>query len=377
MAQRETRNFDYSKYQNAVNKRNGKIDKRTEALAEEWMALNKEAKERMGKLMVASNQLVSLLLAKFVKCNREWWQIWRNKFQFIVEGDPVGNLRTNMQDFETTLTRDWRDEHGIPEANLLSLGLVNGSYLLETANMFTVPSDSASFAGGDFPRHNSVTDANRQGSGSFANFSQAYSAKRPAMTELSRNESPFFPGRVRASSTTTTTNSSMAAVAGTTRPMSIDTSTADRRPATSDEPSPHLPRLSLDAPSPSFQVNFVNDANNVNNRSPNRSTPRSPGDRFSGLFSSAMPLTDSPRAQTPQSTGGSGTPNVLFLAASVYEFNIDKSRREAGYPYLTYTAGEVFDVIGEKGELWLARNQDDPAGLIGWIWNKHFVKLAA
>jgi hypothetical protein len=65
----------------------------------------------------------------------------------------------------------------------------------------------------------------------------------------------------------------------------------------------------------------------------------------------------------------------LFLAASLYEFNIDKSRREAGYPYLTYTEGEVFDVIAEKGELWLARNQDDATGQVGWIWTQHFAKL--
>jgi hypothetical protein len=32
-------------------------------------------------------------------------------------------------------------------------------------------------------------------------------------------------------------------------------------------------------------------------------------------------------------------------------------------------------VIGVKGEIWLARNQDDSAGEIGWIWCKHFTKL--
>jgi hypothetical protein len=35
----------------------------------------------------------------------------------------------------------------------------------------------------------------------------------------------------------------------------------------------------------------------------------------------------------------------------------------------------VFDVIGEKGELWLAKNQDDPAGEVGWIWSRHFIKI--
>lgn len=36
---------------------------------------------------------------------------------------------------------------------------------------------------------------------------------------------------------------------------------------------------------------------------------------------------------------------------------------------------QVFDVVAEKGELWLAMNQDDHTHQIGWIWSKHFVKL--
>jgi hypothetical protein len=32
-------------------------------------------------------------------------------------------------------------------------------------------------------------------------------------------------------------------------------------------------------------------------------------------------------------------------------------------------------VIAEKGELWLAKNQDDPKGTVGWIWNQHFARM--
>ncbi|KAA8633371.1 hypothetical protein SMACR_04827 [Sordaria macrospora] len=68
--------------------------------------------------------------------------------------------------------------------------------------------------------------------------------------------------------------------------------------------------------------------------------------------------------------------NVMWLAASLFEFNIETTKHEGGYPYLTYQAGEIFDVVAEKGELWLAKNQDDPTNVIGWIWSKHFAKLA-
>jgi len=119
----------------------------------------------------------------------------------------------------------------------------------------------------------------------------------------------------------------------------------------------------------------------------------------SAAFSSAMPMDDDrdreveePRPEITRTVAQSSsrTPSrsdsmrtltlgandkAMFVAASLYEFNIDKQRREAGFPYLTYVQGEIFDVIGIKGEIWLARNQDDNKGEIGWIWCKHFQRL--
>ncbi|KAK5245132.1 hypothetical protein LTR16_007392, partial [Cryomyces antarcticus] len=68
---------------------------------------------------------------------------------------------------------------------------------------------------------------------------------------------------------------------------------------------------------------------------------------------------------------------VLFLAASLFEFNIDNTRKEAGYPYLSYVCGEIFDVVAQKGEIWLAKNQDDTTNRLGWIWEQHFAILPA
>jgi serine/threonine protein kinase len=93
------------------------------------------------------------------------------------------------------------------------------------------------------------------------------------------------------------------------------------------------------------------------------------------VFSSAMPMSDSPvTGESPASGTATRNYKLLFEVASVYEFCIDRARREAGFPYLTYVAGEIFDVIGERGELWLAKNQDDPQQQVGWIWNKHFAR---
>ena len=87
-------------------------------------------------------------------------------------------------------------------------------------------------------------------------------------------------------------------------------------------------------------------------------------------------MSDSPRPQTPADRNVPPEYNVMFLVASVVEFNLDRKRVQAGYPYLEYGPGEIFDVLGEVGETWLAKNQDDPTNQIGWLWKQHFVKLS-
>ncbi|KAI9689808.1 MAG: hypothetical protein M1822_009690 [Bathelium mastoideum] len=66
---------------------------------------------------------------------------------------------------------------------------------------------------------------------------------------------------------------------------------------------------------------------------------------------------------------------VLFRARSLYEYNIGPTLRESGFPHLTYVAGELFDVLGQKKELWLAV-RDDGSAEVGWIWKKHFARLS-
>ena len=99
--------------------------------------------------------------------------------------------------------------------------------------------------------------------------------------------------------------------------------------------------------------------------------------RFSGIFTSAYPpdTPESTRPATPKASNSNDMP-VMFVCASLFEFSIDKTRKEGGYPYLTYVQGEVFDVIAQKGELWLAKNQDDDGNSLGWIWEQHFVILS-
>ncbi|KAF2730973.1 hypothetical protein EJ04DRAFT_567253 [Polyplosphaeria fusca] len=63
---------------------------------------------------------------------------------------------------------------------------------------------------------------------------------------------------------------------------------------------------------------------------------------------------------------------VPFRAASLYEFYLYSTELREGYRYLVYGVGEIFDVVKINGEHWLARNQDDETGTLGWIWERHF-----
>ncbi|KAL2678391.1 hypothetical protein Neosp_009137 [[Neocosmospora] mangrovei] len=66
---------------------------------------------------------------------------------------------------------------------------------------------------------------------------------------------------------------------------------------------------------------------------------------FSEMFHSALPFDDEPE-QTLENVESSRNPpsyNILWLAASLFEFNIATAKFEAGYPYLVYQAGEAWD----------------------------------
>ncbi|KAJ5150117.1 hypothetical protein N7448_001695 [Penicillium atrosanguineum] len=128
------------------------------------------------------------------------------------------------------------------------------------------------------------------------------------------------------------------------------------------------PQLNLDTASPSDETIVLSNEKNY---------PDYPVEQFPG-FSSAMPISNAPdeNGVLDHNFHATGEAKVLFLTTSIFEFNINSPRREAGYPYLTYGLGEMFNVIGETGELWLAYNQDDSAHQVGWIWHKHFVKIS-
>ena len=397
LQKRDKRLIDYARFKN-MKDRGEKLDKKSIERIEQWEAMNTEAKIRIRKLLSLTQQLVQIAQDNYVKLHLAWLDMCNRKFSAALS---ISLDKLDLMDIE----REWQEDFDYHEALALSLSICNGSLLADAVNMVNLLTPSSTLNGDESPRHYPWTSGNKR---SISLNSDSFSAlpldpaKRSSgsftgspLTGITPEgaSSIFSNGRLRAASTTSaqtprTPDASF-------RVPSLPFQHSSMRPLTSSghsvERSTDVPRLSVDAPSPSlgllradtppgrpdsgstiFPASGVPTQNN-NNQSPNNSDAR----QMSGILSSAITSLDSPSVvgSSPFDDPGQHR-QVLFTAASVYEFNIDRSRREAGYPYLTYVAGEIFDVIGERGELWLARNQDDPHRQIGWIWNKHFAKLA-
>ena len=395
MQKRDKRLPDYARFK-AISDRGDRPDKKTAEQGEQFLAVNDALKEELPRLFSLSGKLIKACLSTFVQLQSRWLSLWKLKLKQAIE-IPSAAPDGEFQDELIKITKGFAADFAFYEAQVASLGLCNGSLLNETPNLiqFASPSTTSSTLIGDgvsSPRAGPSFDSSRRISGS--------SDKSPVLPQPDfggvRGSGSFFTvadatlpqrqpsTRMRASSAVSGNGPFAPQIPGTWRSYSNNTipfGTALGRPSTATgrtitDPSPSL--------RPSFEISQTDrlsgdsatakPSSYASSIQPRAHSP-SPN-RYSGVFSSAMPMSDSPPSESPITGTSRQDFNVIFLAASVYEFNIDKARKEAGYPYLTYVAGEIFDVIGEKGELWLAKNQDDSNNMVGWIWNKHFVKLA-
>jgi hypothetical protein len=358
MHKRNKRLIDYARFK-TIKDRGDRPDKKTTEQGEQFSTLNDALKDELPRLFSLTAKLMEACLNNFVEIQVRWFSMLQQKLGFLLDQFP-GEI--------SDITSDWSADFAFADAQVLALSLCNGALLSDALNMvnFNAPGTETGTAS---PRRPSMVSGRTGSVGMEASPKVSYDGQSEHPPNGSQNNL-IRAGRQR-------TNSSIsgfvrATVPDTTAANAASQSVATRPSTESTEPFPSFPRLSLDMP-------FMNDPllHEPNHYDPaTGETTASPAGRYSGFFSSALPMSDSPHQETPAEGGPSKDPNVLFLAASLYEFNIDRARREAGYPYLTYVAGEIFDVIAEKGELWLARNQDDPTRQVGWIWTKHFAKLS-
>ncbi|KAJ5952018.1 uncharacterized protein N7479_010431 [Penicillium vulpinum] len=359
MRKRDKRLPEYARYK-AIKDRGDKPDKKTIEQGEQFLALNDTLKDELPKLYSLTAKLMGACLKNFVEIQTVWYSVLQKKIGAHVELFP--------NDLDKLIS-DFNGDHALMEARMSELSSCNGAMMAHSLNL--VPLSPSEQQNPMSPRRPSTVNSSNARAGSlngdspkmsrdFSVGSQSFQS--PQMESHSSRSSRYradsiLSGRI----VPDTSNQLLQQVTNSPAPV-----------RTSDvEPFPSLPRLSLDTP-------FLEDV--INSSSHSSNAPASPADRYSGFFSSAMPMSDVPSETMVDGHFERSAPPIgpatLFCAASVYDFEID-ARTEAGYPYLTYTSGDIFDVIGEKGELWLARNQDDASRKVGWIWNKHFARIGS
>lgn len=364
MQKREKREKDYARYK-ALKDRGDKPDKKTTEQKDQFIALNDTLKEELPKLFLLTGKMMEACLNNYVQLQLQWQAVWRRKLSQAIDSQ---NVPIQHPEIIAAFAGDFQ----FTEAQVLSLGVCNGSLLNDAANLVNFLSPTTTLNGDEnSPRQSSTATAGSRNRGMSQNSDIIPSLPQPdfggrqndslGLSQLGGNiphitavSQSATARRIRASSTTSARSQGTPEMPGSWRVYSTVTTPVNShpdRPSTStgrSNETPSLPRLSVDTPGfnrlsgdsqgvirPNSTSTFYTAQRDIQPRS------SSPPNRYSGFFSSALPMSDSPLVETPQETSSRREFKVLFLAASVYEFNIDRSRQEAGYPYLVYRAGEV------------------------------------
>ncbi|KIW03269.1 uncharacterized protein PV09_05488 [Verruconis gallopava] len=392
MAKRKKRIVEFVRHRNMLEK-GEKPDKRLEQEAEQFRAVNETLKEELPRLYALTKKLVENCLLNFIELQSQWQRDWTRKLSPLIDDmEPLLGVELDQALFsvQTAYAQD------ITEAqDVLATFKVCNKMLVTEARNFKSPATTYSRDDESYAKRPSTLGSSAGGkrAASMSNEHVGHSTPNLRLSGDNITLSPLVGALGMPEAVYQTTNNhqqrnragSAMSSRGSSTPYSAagyigPTAYGYSRPTTSDrgEPSPGVvPRLSLDSPTTRSPARneFGGNTYVVPDARLPASAPLQMDDRFSGMFHSALPMSDSPRAPSPEQDHGTHEPHVLFLAASLFEFYIDSTRTEGGYPYLTYQPGEIFDVVAQKGELWLAKNQDDPTNTIGWIWEKHFARI--
>ncbi|KAH8788568.1 hypothetical protein F5883DRAFT_7612 [Diaporthe sp. PMI_573] len=335
MKKRNKRRLDYEKSVQ-LKKSGKKLDKQLTELVEHYEALNDTLKKELPQLSALTEKVGNICLENMINIQAKWWQIWKEKIRVVAS---ITDL-PEVNEIVSTFNRDFRDM----EEQIMGLGILNPTVKTRTSQstiddhpapkIKSRPSDLGTPRG----RGLSVTsdqaptlpapDFVRQHSG---NLARSPSAAAAGSSYFYRDYYHGLNSRGPASPTSSDFSNP---------PRSFPAMTP--RPSTGRSfDSAGVPRPSIDSAAP---VHVRRDSNSTGNAP----TSASDGRRGSGLFHSAMPLTESTEELQRGSSRASSREryiskgyNVLWLAASLFEFNIETTKHEAGYPYLTYQAGEV------------------------------------
>ncbi|KAK4168511.1 hypothetical protein QBC43DRAFT_100914 [Cladorrhinum sp. PSN259] len=379
MKKRAKRRLDYEKFVQL--KANGKkVDKQLMELVEQYEALNDTLKKELPKLSAMTAKIGNICLGKFISIQTAWFLIWKEKVKA-----PLQDAAAHVPDL-SEIVSTFQSEFMLQEERAMAIVILNPTLRHRASHSTT--DDGSSILSRTKSRPNDLLPT--RGRGLSINSDHVPTLPTPEFVRRNSGQFSLSPASSALPSPAHYYRDYYSGItAGHARgtsnsPITPDPNHGSRsavglplRPSTGRSFDSHsLPRQSTESTPLSVGLNR-RDSNSTFNSAYHAPETR----RLSGLFHSALPIDTDEGSQMPSrasstNRGHDSGYRVLWLAASLFEFNIETTKHEAGYPYLTYQAGEIFDVIAEKGELWLAKNQDDPGNTVGWIWSKHFAKLA-
>jgi hypothetical protein len=383
----------YIKYKQGL-ERKEKIDPKLEDAAQQFLTVNDALKEELPKLYDCTKRCVRAILRSFIMYQKDWWKSCQKKILPLLEHEPehTTSFPHDMRDYVARFYSDW---HGV-QAVLERLAICNGNLLHDIGNF---QSPQVSLYADDSSRKStsrrtesmgseiSSMDHRNRRSGGYPSRRSGPSFEGPPRStphnnvQLSTHSAGDYPWELpyvgMASHDPLSGQSSNRLAPTSTRRDDRAISPASDRSETTVVKSGSERSSLQPLPSMDDALSFENVSSGTSSYMMVPSSSTGSSSRASAIFNSALPMESANRSaeELPGTPADPEEPEVLFLAASLFEFNIAHDRREGGIPYLVYVPGEIFDVIGMKGELWLARNQDDPTRTVGWIWEKHFARI--
>lgn len=340
MKKRAKRRLDYEKYMQF--KTSGKkVDKQLSELVEQYEALNETLKKELPKLSGLTARVGNICLGKFVAIQTQWFAIWKEKVKVpLADASRIPETSEIISAFQA----DFR----LMEDEAMAIGILNPT-LKGRSSQSTVDDASSTFSKRPRP-----SDLSLRGRGLSVNSDSIPSLPTP--DALKR----YSGGQLAALSPTLPSpgysyyRDFYAGINGHSRagssPSTSEVLVASRPVPASGRPSTGRSFESSTAARPSIESNAQSSVHTGRDSGSTYNSPYTGPEarRFSGLFHSALPLPDSAeetlrssRASSRERAAANSGYNILWLAASLFEFNIETTKHEAGYPYLTYQAGEV------------------------------------
>lgn len=350
ITKRKKRIVDYAKCK-SIERKGEKLDKKTVEASELYEALNEQLKIDLPKLYTLTADLIQACLACHREIQMDWLWTWEMKLRPVLDEFPP-----SLASIAPAFFADFDIVH----AQVLSLALCNGTMLADAANFLSpqttlIGDDASSQRRRTDPPSSRTVSVGSQHSPSLLMSPEQHRSYSGAFTlsPITTSDVPPMPnghimanGRVRSSSSLSQRGRAMSTQGNGPPPSSsrMPSATPKSSFSSSRPPTSHARPADLSC-TPAY-----NRVEQGNSRSPRPGSGASyftahqdgANQRYSGLFSSAMPMSDLPGSSGPTSPKHAPEETrVLFVAASLFEFNIDRARREAGYPYLTYVQGEV------------------------------------